>query len=147
MMWPMRVQCYGRCYEVYSERQMWELTKWLEHGEKALANRYRVGASWPRGSRPRLRVEGHGERMTEQKDDRQTVAMCDVCGRGFMWVAYPEKQGPCIDKSCRGRVLMLVTPENNLDDRRYDRERRLSRMREGGYVQPIPDATKAAHAS
>jgi hypothetical protein len=76
------------------------------------------------------------EREIEEVDDRQTVAVCDVCGRGYMWVAHPEKQGPCIDKKCRGHVRMLLTPENNLDDDRYARERRINRMRDGGYVQP-----------
>jgi hypothetical protein len=72
--------------------------------------------------------------VSNEQDDRQTVAMCDCCGRGYMWVAYPEKQGPCINKQCRGRIRMLVTPEDHLRDDHYAKIERINRLREGGYV-------------
>ena len=51
--WPMRVACYGRTYEVHDAEAFTELLSWLDQPRLALANRYRVGKSWPRGTRTR----------------------------------------------------------------------------------------------
>lgn len=70
-------------------------------------------------------------------DDRQTVAMCDVCGRGYMWVAHPDRETQCLAKD-GGLIRMLVTPENHIDDSPTDRQSRLHKMRDGGYVVFAP---------
>lgn len=49
--WPMRVSCYGRRYEVNDDAEFAQLMRWLTDGLLMLANRYRVGKTWPRGER------------------------------------------------------------------------------------------------
>lgn len=48
---PTRVQCYGRTYRANNGAELWLLLGFLRDGQIALANRYRVGKSWPRGKR------------------------------------------------------------------------------------------------
>lgn len=48
---PCDVVSYGRRYVVGNSGELNELLGWLERRQLALANRYRVGGSWPRGKR------------------------------------------------------------------------------------------------
>ena len=47
--WPMPVHCYGRRYLVTNDEDLQQLLQWLTERRIALANRFRIGASWPRG--------------------------------------------------------------------------------------------------
>lgn len=51
--WPLKVSSYGRRYYVSNADELLQLLAWLDIKELRLANRYRVGSSWPRGSRER----------------------------------------------------------------------------------------------
>lgn len=48
---PTDVVTGGRRYVVGNSGELNELLGWLDSGRLALANRYRVGPSWPRGNR------------------------------------------------------------------------------------------------
>jgi len=48
---PMAVRCYGRRYEARDQDELDLLLDLLVKKDLRNANRYRVGASWPRGAR------------------------------------------------------------------------------------------------
>ena len=50
----MPVRCYGRRYEAQNQQELDELLALLVRRDLRLANRYRVGGSWPRGKRAQL---------------------------------------------------------------------------------------------
>jgi hypothetical protein len=50
-MFPMKISCYGRNYEVRDQGEFDDLIWLLTDRQLRRANQYRVGASWPRGRR------------------------------------------------------------------------------------------------
>ena len=51
--YPLKVSCYGRRYEVWNNQELAEILKMLDRRDLRGANKFRVGASWPRGDRTR----------------------------------------------------------------------------------------------
>lgn len=113
--WPIRLSCYGRKYEAHTPEQLTELTGHLIEGRIALANRYRVGGSWPRGKKGQPQVKA-------QVSAPKTIARCDKCGRGYIWYrnldqpcpypppgSRPSKENPL--PPCGGRVVLLDKPQ------------------------------------
>jgi hypothetical protein len=49
--WPVKVSCYGRHYEAHNDTELADVQRLLVEHRLVEANRYRIGASWPRGRR------------------------------------------------------------------------------------------------
>jgi hypothetical protein len=69
-----------------------------------------------------------------QIETRTTVAACDTCGRGFMWVnpqiQRGERAGYCF-KPCPGRVRNLPVPEQGIKDGPAARQSRIALLQSG----------------
>lgn len=55
---PCPVKCYGRTYLTHNADELAELLGYLHQKNLRLANRFRVGGSWPRGKQAILRRDG-----------------------------------------------------------------------------------------
>lgn len=76
--WPARVQCYGHDYVALDQRELDHLLGLLIERKLALANRYRVGGSWPRGHRRQ-------KALVQQPLREGYDAICAQCGCSYTY--------------------------------------------------------------
>lgn len=110
-MWPVIVKCYGRKYSVVNREELDQLIEWLTDRRLALANRYRIGASWPRGERAKNQPaapahHGVGVIRPPEPDGALDLSECPFpygrcrCGRCVRCGAakHTSMHGPMLDQ-------------------------------------------------
>lgn len=111
---PVDVNCFGRRYRVTNGDEFKALIAYIDGGHLALANRYRIGKSWPRGARSRtVRKWAHGPLWycgDCDRSHRESTRQCPVSKRARDEIGTPHEQETPPDARAQLVEIFAVDP-------------------------------------